>query len=516
MEIMIGILSALAGFGIGYLLRHTLAGISATTLESQAKRVLEDAQREADTICKEAKISAKAEVLAAKEEFARSTETRRKELAQLEERVNQRETNLDRKVTMLDRKEQSLEVKLVQQAEKEEKVDARLAEANEKNRSVDQLLTRVSGMTREEAIQQQLAQVEQDLKEEAGLRIRRMQEASRETSEREARKLIALAIQRYAASHSSEIVTTTVALPSDEMKGRIIGRDGRNIRAIEAATGVSVLIDDTPEAVVLSGFDPVRREIARQALEALIQDGRIHPTRIEELVEKANQDVHETIRQAGEDALFEVGIGTADPEILKTLGRLKFRTSYAQNVLRHSIEVAQLMGLMAAEMGLDVHVAKRVGLYHDIGKALDHTIEGGHATIGGELLKRCGEAPEVVNAVAAHHEDVEAQTVYASLCCAADAMSSSRAGARSETTNLYLKRLEKLETIAGAFPGVEKCFAIQAGREVRVMVEPDAVSDAAAMVLARDICRKIEADLKYPGQIRVTVIRERRCIDYAK
>ncbi len=516
MQIMIGILAAIAGLGVGYLLRHMLAGISATTIESQAKLEREHAKREAETILKEAKISAKAEVLKAKEDFERSTESRRKELLQLEERVSQRETNLDRKVAMLDRKEQVQEEKLQQLARREEQVAQRLADAETKNEEVRQLLKKITGMTRDEAIRLQLAQVDQELKDEMGLRIRRMQESTRETVEREARKIIALAIQRYSASHSSEIVTTTVALPNDEMKGRIIGRDGRNIRAIEAATGVSVLIDDTPEAVVLSGFDPVRREVAKQALEALIVDGRIHPTRIEELVEKANNEVMETIRTAGEDALFEVGIGTVDPEVAKTLGRLKFRTSYAQNVLRHSIEVSQLMGLMAGEMGLDIQTAKRVGMFHDIGKALDHSIEGGHATIGADLLKRCGESPEVVNAVAAHHEDVEAQSVYAVLCCAADAMSSSRVGARSETTNLYLKRLEKLEAIAAGFPGVEKCFAIQAGREVRVMVEPDQVSDESAMVLARDICRKIESDLKYPGQIRVTVIRERRCIDYAK
>ena len=514
--VLVGLLVAVVGFGAGYLVRHKLAGLSVSDKETQAQRMLEDAKREADTILKEANISAKAEVLKAREEFEKSTETRRKELVQLEERIGLRETNLDRKVTMLDRKEQVLEDKIAQQDLKESNLEARQTALKEREEHLELLLRRVTGMSREEAMKLQLAQLDSELKVESGILIRRMQEQTRETAEREAKKVIALAIQRYSASHSSEIVTTTVSLPSDEMKGRIIGRDGRNIRSLEAETGVSILIDDTPEAVVISGFDPVRREVARQALEQLITDGRIHPTRIEELVEKANQEVWENIRKAGEDALFEVGIGNVEPEVAKTLGRLMFRTSYSQNVLRHSIEVSQIMGLLAGELGLDVQVAKRVGMFHDIGKALDHEVEGGHAVIGADLLRRCGESPEVVNAVAAHHEDVEGQSVYASLCCAADAMSSSRVGARSETTDLYIKRLEKLEAIAGGFPGVEKCFAIQAGREVRVMVEPDQVTDETAMVLARDIAKQIEADLKYPGQIRVTVIRERRCIDYAR
>jgi ribonuclease Y len=307
-----------------------------------------------------------------------------------------------------------------------------------------------------------------------------------------------------------------VVLPSDDMKGRIIGRDGRNIRALEAATGVNFMIDDTPEAVVVSGFDPIRREIAKQALERLLTDGRIHPARIEEVVEKAREEMTEVIRSAGEETLFEVDIQGVDPELVRTLGRLKFRTSYTQNVLRHSIEVARLMGLMAGELGLDPVVAKRIGLFHDIGKALDHEIEGGHAIIGADLLRRVGESQEVVNAVAAHHEDVEAQSLYAVLCSAADAMSSSRLGARSETTDLYIKRLEKLEAIADSFAGVEKSYAIQAGREVRVIVQPDKIDDNAAVVLARDMSKKIESDLQYPGQIRVTVIRETRCVEYAK
>jgi ribonuclease Y len=514
--VITGVIAGAVGGAAGYLIRHMLGKVNAGTVETQAKRLLEDASREAQTTLKEAKISAKAEVLKAREDFEHSTETRRKELAQIEERVAQRENNLDRKVTMLDRKERAVDDKLADIERSEQTLEAELQAAKAQGLKVTETLQRVAAMTRDDARQTLMARVETEVHGEIGALIRRMQEQARETSEREARKIIGQAIQRYAASHTSDIVTTSVALPGDDMKGRIIGRDGRNIRALEAATGVSILIDDTPEAVVISGFDPIRREIAKQALEQLILDGRIHPARIEELVEKANAQVMETIRTAGEDALFELGVQNVDPELARTLGRLKYRTSYTQNVLRHSVEVAHLMGLMAGELGMDPQIAKRIGIFHDIGKALDHEIEGGHATIGADLLKRCGEAPDVVNAVAAHHEDVEAHTLYATLCSAADAMSSSRLGARSETTGLYIKRLEKLEAIANSFEGVEKSYAIQAGREVRVMVEPDKVDDNEAMALARNMCRKIEAELKYPGQIRVTVIRERRCVDYAK
>ncbi len=514
--VITGVIAVLVGGAIGYLIRHMLGQVNAGTVETQARHLMEDARRDAQATLKEAKISAKAEVLKAREDFEHSTEMRRKELAQIEERVVQRENNLDRKVAMLDRKERSVDDKLADLEKRELTLDGELKAAQEQTARATDTLQRVAAMTRDEARQTLMARVEQDVHGEVGALIRRSQEQARETAEREARKIISQAIQRYAAPHTSDIVTTSVALPGDDMKGRIIGRDGRNIRALEAATGVSILIDDTPEAVVISGFDPIRREVARLALEQLIVDGRIHPARIEELVEKAEAQVLEVIRAAGEDALFELGIQGADPELARTLGRLKYRTSYAQNVLRHSVEVAHLMGVMAGELGMDPLMARRVGVFHDIGKALDHEIEGGHATIGADLLKRCGESPELVNAVAAHHEDVEAHTLYAALCSAADAISSSRLGARSETTGLYIKRLEKLEAIANSFEGVEKSYAIQAGREVRVMVEPDKVDDNEAMALARNMCRKIEAELKYPGQIRVTVIRERRCVDYAK
>jgi len=490
--------------------------MKATADEGQAKMLLADAQREAETIRKEGTISAKAEVLKAREEFEKSTESRRKELAALEERVNLRETNLDRKVSLIDKKERTVDEKLANIEQRDEELKQDKEQVQKLIEEEKQKLQRIAGMTQDEARQMLLSRMEKEVHGEIGGLIRRMQEQAKDTAEREAKKIITQAIQRYASSHTSDIVTSTVALPSDDMKGRIIGRDGRNIRALEAATGVNFLIDDTPEAVVVSGFDPVRREIAKQALERLLTDGRIHPARIEEVVEKATEDMGETIRAAGEETLFEVGIQGVDPELVRTLGRLKYRTSYTQNVLRHSVEVAQLMGLMAGELGLDPLVAKRVGLFHDIGKALDHEVEGGHAIIGADLLKRMGEPQEVVNGVASHHEEVEAQSLYAVLCSAADAMSSSRVGARSETSGLYVKRLEKLEAIANEFEGVEKSYAIQAGREVRVIVEPDKVDDSAAMVLARNMSKKIESDLQYPGQIRITVIRETRCVEYAK
>ncbi len=511
-----GAIAAIVGVAVGYLIRRTVGRINATADEGQAKQLLAEAKREAETIRKEAEISAKAEVLQAREEFEKSTESRRKELAAIEERVGVRETNLDRKVALIDKKERTVDEKLESIEKRDNELKAEREQIKDLIEKERVKLQRVAGMTQEEARQTLLTRMEKEVHGEIGGLIRRMQEEAKETAEREARKIITQAIQRYASSHTSDIVTTTVAIPSDDMKGRIIGRDGRNIRALEAATGVNFLIDDTPEAVVVSGFDPVRRAIAKQALERLLTDGRIHPARIEEVVEKAQQEMEETIRTAGEETLFEVGIQGVDPELVRTLGRLQFRTSYTQNVLRHSVEVAQLMGLMAGELGLDPQVAKRVGLFHDIGKAMDHEVEGGHAIIGADLLKRLGEPQEVVNGVASHHEDVEAQSLYAILCSAADAMSSSRVGARSETSDLYIKRLEKLEAIANSFEGVEKSYAIQAGREVRVIVQPDKVDDNDAMVMARNMSKKIESDLQYPGQIRITVIRETRCVEYAK
>lgn len=516
MTLIVGVVAGVGGIIVGYLVRLFLGKHSAGTAETQARIVLEEAKREAKATRKEADIQAKEEVLKAKEAFEKSTKDRREELSALEERFNQRESNLDRKVAMIDKKEHALDQKI---SDVEQRAEALARDKEEIERLVNEQreqLQRVAGMSQEQAREMLLSHMEREIQGEIGGMIRRMQEEAKETAEREAKKIVALAIQRYSSVHAGEMMTSTVALPNDDMKGRIIGRDGRNIRALEAATGVNVLIDDTPEAVVISGFDPIRREVARQSLETLISDGRIHPARIEEVVAKARENMDETIRSAGEEAAYATDVQGIEPELLRMVGRLKFRSSYSQNVLDHAIEVSHLMGSMAAELGLNAATARRIGLFHDVGKALDHEIEGGHAVIGADLLKRQGESQVVVNAVAAHHEEVNAESLYAILCSAADAISSSRLGARSETTGIYLKRLEKLESIANGFEGVTKSYAIQAGREVRVIVEPEQIDDNASMVMARDISKKIESDLQYPGQIRVTVIRETRCVEYAR
>ncbi len=517
MNAAVGIaLGLVLGAVLGYVGRYMLGRFAVDTTEKQAKQALERAKRDAQNILKESKIQAKDAVLRAKEEFEQTTENRRKELAALEERIGQRETNLDRKVSMIDKKAETLDRRMEEVEQKNASLDQERGELQRTIHAERESLQRVAGMTQDEARRTLLARMEKDVHHEVGGLIRRLQEEAKETAEREACKIVAQAVQRYAASHAGEMMTSSVALPGDEMKGRIIGRDGRNIRALEAATGVNVLIDDTPEAVVISGFDPVRREIARQSLERLVADGRIHPARIEEVVAKVQENMDETIRLAGEEAAFAASVQGIEPELLRKLGRLKFRTSYSQNVLQHSTEVAHLMGVMAGELGLDPLVAKRIGLFHDIGKALDHEVEGGHAIIGADLLKRQGETQVVVNAVAAHHEEVDSESLYGILASAADAISSSRVGARSETSGIYVKRLEKLEQIANGFEGVDRSYAIQAGREVRVVVKPDKVDDSEAMIMARNISKKIETDLQYPGQIRVIVIRETRCVEYAK
>ncbi len=513
---IIAAVAAVVGLGIGYGLRVWMSSVRSSQMERDANQLLKDAKKDADNLLKESGLQAKAEVMKAREDFEASTKSRREELATIDNRVAQREANLDRKVAMIDKKERNLEqrsAEVEKQAEDTEKTRGELV------RLVDEekvRLQRVAGMTEAEARQTLLTKVESEVHNEVGGLIRRLQEEAKDTAEREARRIVSMAVQRYAASHASELMTSTVSLPNDEMKGRIIGRDGRNIRAIESATGVNLLIDDTPEAVVISGFDPVRREVARISLERLIQDGRIHPARIEEVVTKTREEMDERIRLAGEEAVYQVGIRDVDPELVRTLGRLKFRSSYSQNVLMHSIEVAQLMGVMAGELGLDITLAKRIGLLHDIGKALDHDIEGSHALIGADLLRRLGETAVVINAVAAHHEEVPSESLYAILAAAGDAISASRPGARSETTDIYVKRLEKLEGIANGFPGVENSYAIQAGREVRVVVQPEKVNDHDAMTLARNICKKIESELQYPGQIKVMVVRETRCVEYAR
>ena len=516
MTVIIALAAGLAGLGLGYGLRVILNRRQVTDSQRSAERIVAEARREAENLLKESRLQAKADAIKDREEFENSTKSRREELAALEGRIAQRESNLDRKVALIDKKERGVDQKQ-QDLEKVEKDLAQKAtELTRMHEEERERLQRVAGMTQAEARQVLMSRIEAEVNTESAGLVRRLQEDARETAEREAQKIVALAVQRYAAGHACERMTSTVALPSDDLKGRIIGRDGRNIRALEAATGVNLLVDDTPEAVVISCFDPVRREIARMALERLILDGRIHPGRIEEVVEKARAELEEALRLAGEEALYMVGAQGVDPELVRLLGRLKFRTSYSQNVLMHSLETAQLMGVMASELNLDSLLAKRIGLFHDIGKALDHEVEGAHATIGADLLKRYGESAVVVNAAAAHHQDVPAESLYAVLASAADAISGSRPGARIETTEIYIKRIEKLETIADSFPGVDKSYAIQAGREVRVVVLPEKIDDNGAMALARNISKKIEQDVQYPGQIRVVVVRETRAVEYAR
>lgn len=511
-----GAIVVLLAGGLGYYVRLIIGRYAVQSDQQAAKRRLEDAQREAEAIRKEAEIKAKEEVIKAREQFESEVKTRRQEVVALEERCAQRELNLDKKVAIIDKKAQQIDQKLADAEKKETELQQQREEYKQLLTTEREKLQRIAGLTHEEARKALMTRVEEDVRGETGMLIRRLQEEAKETAEREARKITALAIQRYAAGHVSDLMTSVVALPSEDMKGRIIGREGRNIRALEAATGVDLLVDDTPEAVVISAFDPLRREVARQTLERLVADGRIHPARIEEVVAKVKEEMEEVVRAAGEEAVYAAGLQGVAPELVRTLGRLKFRRSYAQNVLMHSLEVAQLMGIMAGEMGLDVALAKRVGLFHDIGKALDSDVEGNHAVIGADFLRRHGEHQTLVNAVAAHHADVEPESVYAILAGAADAISAARPGARSETSEIYVKRLEQLEAIAAGYPGVEKSYAIQAGREVRVIVLPDKVDDAAAMHLAREISKKIEQELQYPGQIKVVVIRERRCVEYAR
>lgn len=499
----------LLGIVVGYFIRKNSAESKIGSAEKEAKRIIDDAEKNSEAKKKEILLEAKEEIHKLRSESERENKDRRSELQRMERRLTQKEENLDRKLESYEKKEETI-------ARKEADVDKKQALVDEFYEKQLAELERVSGLTFDDAKKELLATVEEEIRHETAIMVKELEQQAKDEADKKAREIISLAIQRCAADHVAETTVSVVNLPSDEMKGRIIGREGRNIRALETLTGIDLIIDDTPEAVILSGFDPVRRETARIALEKLIVDGRIHPARIEEMVEKARKEVDQKIKEAGEQATFDTGVHGLHPELIKLIGRLKYRTSYGQNVLNHSIEVSHLAGLMASELGVDVMLAKRAGLLHDIGKAIDHEVEGTHVEIGGELAKKYRESKEVINAIMAHHGDVEPQTVQAVLVAAADAVSAARPGARRETLESYLKRLTRLEEIAESFDGIEKSFAIQAGREVRIMVKPDKVDDATAVLLARDIVKKIESELEYPGQIRVTVIRETRAVDYAK
>ncbi len=498
-----------AGFIIGGIYRKKVAETAIGSAKKEAARLVNEAITQAETKKKEAILEAKDEIHKLRSETDRELRDRRAEVQRQERRIDQKEETLDKRSELLEKKEEILENKIKAAEEK-------MAEIETIKRSQFEMLEKVSGYTKEQARDYLLKSIEENLAHEKALRITEYEQRIKDESDTLAREVISTAIQRCAADHAAEATVSVVELPNDEMKGRIIGREGRNIRTLETITGVDLIIDDTPDAITISSFDPVRREVARVTLEKLIADGRIHPARIEELFEKSKKEVDQTIRQTGEKAVLDTGIAGLHPEIVKLIGKLKYRTSYGQNILNHSLEVAFISGLMAAEIGADIKLAKRAGLLHDIGKALDHEIDGSHVELGVEYAKRFKESEAVIHAIQAHHGDVEAKTVVACLVQAADAVSAARPGARRENVQNYIKRLEKLEEIANSFEGVERSFAIQAGREVRIIVKPEAISDDRMVLVARDVVKKIEEELQYPGQIKVHIIRENRVIDYAK
>ncbi len=477
--------------------------------EEEAKRIINESIKSAENKKREMMVEAKEEIHRSRTEYDKEVKDRRSELQKQERRIQQKEETLDRKTEQYERKDEELSRRLAKVATTQEEV-------SDIKRAQLEMLEKISGMSTDEAKEYLLKNVESEVRHETAMKIKEVQTQLKDEAEQKAREIIATAIQRCAADHAAEATISVVALPNDEMKGRIIGREGRNIRALETKTGVDLIIDDTPEAITLSCFDPVRREIARIALEKLIADGRIQPTHIDNMVEKARREVEQTIKQEGERATFETGVHGLHPELIKLLGRQKYRTSYGQNVLNHSIEVAHLCGLMAAELGEDVAIAKRAGLLHDLGKSVDHEMEGSHVQLGVELARKYKESPQVIHAIEAHHGDVEPQTVIACLVQAADAISAARPGARRENVENYVKRLEKLEELTSSFPGVEKAYAIQAGREVRIMVKPEEVTEDNMIILAREIAKKIENELEYPGQIKVNLIRETKAVEYAK
>ena len=501
--------AAVLFFLLGIRYRKRVAEKEISSAEEEATRIINEAIKSSESKKREALVEAKEEILKSRSEYEKEVKERRADLQKQERRLQQKEENLDHKMDAIEKKEEALAAK-----------HAAADKANEEiqiiKRSQTEMLERISGFTADQAKDYLIAQVESEVTHETALKIKEIEARAKDEADSRAREIVATAIQRCAADHVAEITVSVVPLPNDEMKGRIIGREGRNIRTIETLTGVDLIIDDTPEAITVSCFEPVRREIARLALEKLIADGRIHPTHIEEMVEKARREVEATIKAEGERAMFECGIRNLHPELVKMLGRLHYRTSYGQNVLQHSIEVSHIAGMMAAELGTDVQTAKRAGLLHDLGKSIDHEMEGTHVQLGVEFARKYKEKEEIIHAIEAHHNDVEPRTIVACLVQAADAISAARPGARRETLENYIKRLEQLESIATSFQGVEKAYAIQAGREVRVMVKPEQVNEDQMVILARDLAKKIEEEMEYPGQIKVNLIRETKCVEYAK
>ena len=504
-----GLILAVVSFALGTAYRKRVSEREIGSAEQEATRIINEAIRSGEARKKEMLLEAKDEIHKSRTEYEKEVKERRAELSKQEHRLQQKEESLDKKADAFERKEEDLDNRLVEVAKAK-------AEAEEVRKQHLATLEKLSGLTQEQAKNLLLESIETEVRHEAAMKIKEIEQQLKDESEEKAREILSVAIQRCAADHVAEATVSVVPLPNDEMKGRIIGREGRNIRTLETITGVDLIIDDTPEAITVSSFDPVRREVARLALEKLIADGRIHPTRIEDMVEKAQKEVDRTIREEGERACYETGVHGLNPELVKILGRQKYRTSYGQNVLNHSMEVAHIAGLLASELGVDVTLAKRAGLLHDLGKSIDHEVEGSHVQLGADLARKYKENPVVVNAIEAHHGDVEPKTVIAVLVQAADAVSAARPGARRENIENYIRRLQKLEELTGTYPGVEKAFAIQAGREVRIMVKPEEVTEDNMILLARDIAKKIESELEYPGQIKVNVIRETKAVEFAK